>query len=187
MFEVTARSDGLGRCLTQVIPQQGIVWRKCQFPHTVLGDSAWRDYQFATDFTLPVAGKVRFWVRLGKLDGMGAEQNAGYGLEFDEQGRWSLKAAAKLLASGKVPALGSGWHRVSLVARGREIEATLDQQPLAKIVDAQFQAGVIGLGTDWHRASFDNLEIVLLDPTGKPVSAPRPGILSHETPPETAL
>jgi galactosylceramidase len=187
VFEVTARSDGLGRCLTQVIPQQGIVWRKCQFPHTVLGDIAWRDYQFATDFSLPVAGKVRFWVRLGKLDGMGAEQNAGYGLEFDEQGRWSLKAAAKLLASGKVPALGSGWHRVAVVVRGTEIEATLDQQLLAKIVDAQFQAGVIGLGTDWHRASFDNLEVVLLDPTGKPVSAPRPGILSHEASPETAL
>lgn len=163
VFEVTPRAGGRERCLTQVIPEQGIVWRKCNYPHTVLGDIGWKNYRFSADFSLPQAGKAKFWIRLQQLNGMGAESNAGYGLEIDDRGKWSLNARAETMRAGLAGPLGTGWHSISLLARDDSIAVTLDGHELARIVDGRFKAGVIGLGTDWNAASFDNIRIEAVD------------------------
>jgi hypothetical protein len=70
-----------------------------------------------------------------------------------------LKAGAQVLASGQVTALGHNWRSPGLGFRGAEITAVFDQQALAKVKDASCKTGVVGLGTGWNRAFFDNLSI----------------------------
>jgi hypothetical protein len=187
-FEVRRREDDRGQCLSQTIPRQGIVWRKCKFPQTVIGDIAWKDCRLSCDFSLPEKGKVRFWIRLNKLDTMGEESSSGYGLEFDEVGKWRLFARNETLASGQVSLVGTEWHRVTLSAIDDQIEARLGGRVLAKISDSRFLSGVAGLGTDWNKASFDNFDVEVFDARDSANgAAAADNKLSHEAVPEAPL
>lgn len=185
-FEVRPREDGQGNCLTQTIPRQGIVWRKCKFPQTVIGDIDSQDCRLSCDFHLAEKGKVKFWLRLNKLDGMGEESTNGYRLEFDEAGNWCLAARHEILASGSITLSGAQWHRVTLSAQGNQIEARLGEKVLATVSDSRFPSGVAGLGTDWNQASFDNFALEVSDAQPAPTKESG-GKLSHEPAPEAAL
>jgi len=108
---------------------------------------------------LPEQGSLMLW---GRMNRFGWEDRAPFAadqFEVKDDGRWTLKAGAQVLASGQVAPLGHNWHSLGLALRGTEITALFDQRALAKVKDASCQTGVVGLGAGWNRAFFDNLSI----------------------------
>lgn len=88
-----------------------------------------------------------------------------YGVFFvvEASGAWTLALGHRALASGAVAPPGGRWHRLSLEARGSQIEAALDGQRLvAATSDGRFQRGWCGLGTGWHGAEFRDWTMVRL-------------------------
>jgi galactosylceramidase len=157
VFEVTRRPDGRGKCLKQTVTQQGIRWAgRYPQPKTIVGDIGWTDYQLSVDLLLPDAGTVRVW---GRDHGFGAATSAGRLFEVKEDGSWSLKVEQSVLVSGKVKPLGTSWHYVDMAFKRDEITLVFDQQTLAKVNDPSAKAGLVGLGTDFNQAFFDNLRV----------------------------
>ena len=83
-FEV-ARRPGGGNCVTQVVPEEGILWygNKLLKPHTLFGDPGWTDY--AVEAAVQVAGgDVEVGGRYGDRDKL------GYRWVLARDGRWTL-------------------------------------------------------------------------------------------------
>jgi galactosylceramidase len=157
-FEVAARPDGKGRCLTQTVTQQGICWRPYDYPQTIVGDIGWKDYLVSVDFFLPGMGSVKLWGRAQGFD-WGDRPYTGYGIEVDHSGNWTLRAGGKILASGNSSAGGRAWHHLSLSMKGEQLNASLDSSRLAVVKDASIRNGLVALGTGWNQALFGDLSI----------------------------
>jgi len=159
-FEIAPRPDGPGQCLVQTMTRQGITWRGgYSFAQTIVGDIGWSDYRVSVEAMLPEQGSLMLW---GRMNRFGWEDGAPFAadqFEVKDDGRWTLKARAQVLSSGQVAPLGHNWHSLGLAFKGTEITAVFDQQALAKVEDASCRTGVVGLGTGWNRAFFDNLSI----------------------------
>ena len=156
-FEVTRRPDGQGQCLKQMVTQQGIRWSgRYPLPKTIVGDIAWTNYAVSADIMLPGPGTVKVWGR--DHDFMTRSASAGCVIEVNQDGAWSLKVLEKVLASGKLAPLGSTWHKVSLTFRNEQIRLAFDGDALADATDS-VKAGLVGLGTDFNQALFDNVKI----------------------------
>lgn len=140
--------------------RQGITWRGgYSFAQTIVGDIGWSDYRVSVEAMLPEQGSLMLW---GRMNRFGWEDGAPFAadqFEVKDDGRWTLKAGAQVLASGQVAPLGHNWHSLGLAFRGTEITAVFDQQSLATVKDISCKTGVVGLGTGWNRAFFDNLSI----------------------------
>jgi len=157
MFEVAPRSDGTGKCLKQLVTQQGIRWSgRYPLPQTIVGDSGWTNYQLSVDVLLPAKGTASIY---GREHDFMAHSPSGCGLETKDDGAWTLKAQDKILASGKASPPGQSWHNVSLKFDGDEMTAAFDKNELAKVKVDSAQAGMVSLGTDFNEARFDNLKI----------------------------
>ena len=159
-FVVVPRADGKGQCLKQIMPRQGIQWRDYPFPQTIVGDIAWRDYALSVDFMLPGAGTATVWGRFHDLapNNWGVP-NAAYKFEISRDGDWTLKGASSTLASGKAAPLGGSWHTAVMTFVGDRIRLRLDNQVLADVEDPSNHSGLVGLGTGWNEACFDNVRI----------------------------
>ena len=51
-FEIADRPDGQGKCMRQVVPVPTISWAPDWKPYTIIGDSAWTDYEVCADVYL---------------------------------------------------------------------------------------------------------------------------------------
>jgi galactosylceramidase len=161
-FEVAQRPDGKGRCLKQVITQPGIDWIwVTPGVLSIVGDGGWKDYNVSCDARSDGKGKVVLYGRLGQV-GLAQNHNAfpvsAYGLELQDNGAWNLKAGKRSLATGNVAASApNAWRHLELEFKGEQITARIDGQTVAGVTDKTCRAGMVGVGSGWHIAWFDNL------------------------------
>ena len=166
-FEAYACVDRAGRCLEQVITQKPIPWGPLPDPWTLAGNAQWTDYSLRADVHFMGTGAVTLIGRIDSAD-VFSDQKAlypsGYVLQIKSNGDWTLlsseyKKPTLTLAHGRLAAAGAGWRTVELRFKGAQIQALLDGKALASVQDSAHTHGMIGIGTGWNRAQFDNLSV----------------------------
>ena len=157
VFATMSRPDQQGKCLQQVVPQKGIEWRyhKNPFPETVMGDEQWSNYQVSVETQVEQGGFASLFGRIEKVP-QNDDPPQGYWLQVHDNGAWALKASQKVLASGRSPASTRAWRKLALSFSAEKIRVKIDDQVVQEVVDGQFLTGMVGLGSGWHHALFDN-------------------------------
>ncbi|WP_305783245.1 galactosylceramidase [Symbioplanes lichenis] len=153
------------RCLRQVITTEPIKWSRVAAPLTLLGDHRWTDYTVSvrsrTTGTATLLGRV-----VNQLNNVGpGKVNTwqGYHLSLSAAGEWSLTVldpdkSTRVLATGSVPARAD--HRLQLGFAGSTITARIDGARVARVTDATYGRGQVGLGLgSYAPARFDDLTI----------------------------
>ena len=166
-FEVQKCEGRAGQCLEQVITDRPIPWGPLPDPWTMAGNADWTDYTVGADVRIDGTGSAMV---IGRIDSANvfADQQArlpsGYTLRLHNDGIWELLSTryhnpTLTLAQGKTSAAGEEWHRLELVFHGDSIAAKLDGKTLATVHDVSHKNGMIGIGSEWNRAQFDNLSV----------------------------
>jgi hypothetical protein len=158
-FETAKRADGSGLALAQVIAQRGIDWNAhpTPEPYTMLGSSKWRNYEVRCDFSLEQGYAAIFGHIMSSPQS--PDPPAGYWLKIDVAGNWQLKAAGDTLASGRISFDPGKWHSMSLKFADQTLSAAIDGIQVFSSQDHRFPAGMVGLGTGWNQAIFDNFSV----------------------------
>jgi glycosyl hydrolase family 59/glycosyl hydrolase family 59 (putative galactocerebrosidase) len=166
-FEVQPCKARKGRCLEQVITQKPIPWGPLPDPYTLLGSTDWSDYTLSADALLGETGDVTLIGRIDDADVFKDDKApfpAGYVLELKRDGQWELlntkyKAPTAKLAFGKVRIPLGAWHHLELHFKGTSIQALIDGASVANVSDETHRAGMVGLGSGWNAAQFDNFKV----------------------------
>ena len=67
-----------------------------------------------------------------------------------------------VIATGKLPAASDAankWVTLSLAFAGDKITPSVDGKVLKAVTDSKFKAGMVGLGSGWNTAWFDDLSV----------------------------
>ncbi len=166
-FEVWPCTRRRGRCLFQVITRVPIPWGITPDPFTMLGNAQWTDYEVSSDVMLTRPGHGTL---LGRIDSANvfaahhARWPSGYILLVHSTGAWQLLSAGyrhpvTTLASGKVRLQRGAWHRLKLRFAGPEIQAMIDGARVANLTDESHTHGMVGIGSGWNKAEFDNFAV----------------------------
>jgi hypothetical protein len=166
-FEVWPCTRRRGRCLFQVITRMPIPWGITPDPFTMLGNAQWTDYEVSSDVMLTRPGHVTL---LGRIDSANvfaahhARWPSGYVLLVHSTGAWQLLSAGyprlvTTLASGKARLQRGAWHRLKLRFAGPEIQAMIDGARVANLKDESHTHGMVGIGSGWNKAEFDNFAV----------------------------
>lgn len=166
-FEVRKCEGRSGQCLEQLITDRPIPWGPLPDPWTMAGNADWADYKVGADVRIDGTGSAMV---IGRIDSANvfADQQArlpsGYALRLHSDGVWELLSTAyhrptRTLAQGKASIASGEWHNLGLVFQGEKIAANLDGKALATVQDAAHKKGMIGIGSEWNRAQFDNLAV----------------------------
>lgn len=165
-FEVHPCTHRTGRCLEQVITTVPIPWAALPDPWTLAGNEEWTDYRVESDVLLS-GGPVTVMGHIDSADVFAAKKErwpSGYIFRLSPDGTWTLfsvsyKAPIHTLSSGTVKLSTQKWHRVELGFEGSRISVTLDRRKLATVTDTSHTHGMVGFGTGWNQAQFDNLAV----------------------------
>ncbi len=166
-FEVHPCIHRRGRCLEQVITTVPIPWGPLPDPWTLAGNEDWTDYRISSD-VLFSGGPVTVMGRIDSTD-VFAQQKArwpsGYIFRLSPDGHWSLfsakyKMPIHTLASGTTKLNPKKWHLVELTFQGSRIDVSLDHHQVSTVTDTSHTHGMIGVGTGWNRAQFDNIAVL---------------------------
>lgn len=166
-FEVRKCEGRPEQCLEQVITERPIPWGPLPDPWTMAGNADWMNYRVGADVRIESVGSAMV---IGRIDSANvfSDQQArlpsGYTLRLHSDGVWELLSTTYhkptlTLAHGSTPVAAGEWHRLELVFRGETIEADLDGNALATVRDGGHTHGMIGIGSEWNRAQFDNLAV----------------------------
>jgi hypothetical protein len=166
-FEGTACRERSGTCLEQVITEKPTPWGPLPDPFTLSGDANWTDYTVSADALFETASEVSVMGRIDSADVFqdgNARWPSAYVLTLGHSGRWSLlsskyKRAPQTLAAGTVSVGAAPWHTMQLTFHGTEVTATVDGKQLSSVQDRTHKSGMVGIGTDWGKAQFDNLSV----------------------------
>jgi len=152
-----------GLCLKQVVPQQGHNWHYMTGvikPYTVLGDHHWTDYAISADVLIQ-NGDVEIGGRFSD------QNNLNYRFVLDRIGAWQVKNQQQVLASGNIAQFDAArWHRMKLVMRGSHIQAYLDGESLASVVNDWWKSGMAYLASTYDPNCFDNILVDSVPSTG---------------------
>ncbi len=147
---------GHGKCLKQVVPQQGIPWQympKIVKPYTVIGDQKWSDYALAADVRLE-GGDVELGGRFGD------QKRLSYRWILTQNGDWKLNYQEKNLAAGGSKNFHrAAWHVMKVVFHGTSIRGYIDGQLLADVKDSTRSNGMAYLASTYNGNLFDNVNI----------------------------
>jgi galactosylceramidase len=166
-FEAHPCTSRVGQCLQQVIVQQPIPWSPLPDPFTIAGDAGWQDYRVSADIHFLDAGPITL---MGRIDSANVFEDdkallpSGYVLSVEPAGKWTLSSATYkkptlTLASGQLIFDKQAWHTAELVFNGDTITARFDGKSIGGAQDTSHKHGMIGLGSGWQRAEFDNLRV----------------------------
>jgi hypothetical protein len=112
-------------------------------------------------------GYVALFGRVGKVPQSAALPEA-YWVKVADTGYWELGTAQAPLASGRVGFGARLWRRLKLEFRQNTIRVGFDGAWLATVTDSSYGAGMVGLGSGWHGARFDNLTVQPLAALAEP-------------------
>lgn len=161
VFEVHDRKDGNGKCLKQVINQQGIEWETGQNPsvETIIGDTSWVDYEVHADVN--IAENTGSASLLGRVTDVhrGGNYPDGYWFKINSGNNWYLFAGDEKIASGYANFSPFTWHHISIKFRGNSISVFVNNKEVASVNNTKYTHGIAGLGSDFNYIEFDNFEI----------------------------
>jgi hypothetical protein len=164
-FELFKRPDGNGNCLRQVVSQPAQSWAPETNPYTIVGNTAWTDYEVSADVSIETTSG---WASLlGRVDstgtGYGTNPN-GYYMTLSPTGAWNFYAsstgsgAGAALSTGQATLAAGSWHNMKLVFQGSSIKGAIDGTQVLTTTNTKYSKGNVGLGTAAKTtALFDNL------------------------------
>ena len=160
IFEVEKRTDGLGKCIRQIILEKGIEWggHKQFEPYTIIGSTKWKDYKISCDLYIEKCGHVSICGRIGKISMKPVPPN-GYWFKISANGTWEIYAFTDVIASGKADIKADNWYKASLAFNGNKITADIDGHEVCSIMHKKFESGNAGIGSGWNSVFFDNFKI----------------------------
>lgn len=154
----TCKSPNGGICLTQIVPEQGILWYNNWLlkPHTLFGDLNWYNYSIECD-VLIAGGDV-------EIGGRYADRNKlGFRWILTRDGRWQLNWQYTTLASGQIENFKpSDWHHIRLAMNGEQITGFVNNQKLATVSDKSYVKGMAFIASTYDRNLFDNMQVLPL-------------------------
>lgn len=180
-FEIADRPDGQGKCMHQAVPLPAISWAPDWKPYTIIGDSAWTDYEVSADVYLNPDEAAGI---MGRVNDVGSGYGfipKGYYLQLNDKGHCQLvvvrgkkdkkalvgdaeqqaliknskdesEGGEKVLASINLPAISSGkWYNLKLRFKGNEITGFVDGNQVIKIADELYAHGMAGLLAEQYK------------------------------------
>jgi len=151
----TCQSPIGGICLTQIVPEQGILWYNNWLlkPHTLFGDLNWQDYAIEGDVLL-IGGDAEIGGRYAERDKL------GYRWILTGDGRWQLNWQYTTLASGQIEKFKpSDWHHLRLEMKDDQITGLIDGKKLTTISNKSGLKGMAFLASTYDRNLFDNIRV----------------------------
>lgn len=174
-FEIANRPDGKGKCMRQVVQTPAISWAPDWNYYSIIGDSAWTDYDVSAHLYLNPGDAAGI---MGRINDVGSGYGIipkGYYLQLGDDGQCKLvvvkgkvnkkelvgdaeqqafiknskdesEEGEKVLASVKLSGISSGrWYNLKLRFRGNEITCFIDGEQVLKANDALYGYGMAGL------------------------------------------
>ena len=174
-FEIADRPDGKGKCMRQVVPVPTISWAPDWKYYSIIGDSAWNDYEVSADLYLNSGDAAGI---MGRINDVGSGYGIipkGYYLQLGDDGLCKLvvvrgkvdkkkligdaeqqafiknskdegEGGEKVLASVKLSGISSGkWYNLKLRFKGNEIIGFIDDKQVLKANDDLYGHGMAGL------------------------------------------
>jgi galactosylceramidase len=184
VFEIAERPDGTGKCLRQVVGTAANSWAPEWMPYTIIGNSAWTNYQVSADIYFDDGGWAGVMGRVNYVgDGYGCYPK-GYYLALYATGAWALYAAAgntsmgSELASGNVTLTAGQWTNVMLQMNGSTIVGKINNTQVCSVTNTSYSTGMVGLcsgltgtaGQPNNTAMYDNLIINTVNGATPPVT-----------------
>jgi galactosylceramidase len=171
-FEIS--SDGLsGNCLKQLITRdiKPLDWerRASPSPYTLLGDQNWKNYQISADILMePIEeGGYEGYALLGARCNFSPTGNVPaecYNVRIFSDGRWQLRKAALVLASGTLDYFQiNAWYKVQLTVLDYKIIFSFDGKDIITVSDYELPSGHAVIGSGYNKIRFDNLVIEQAD------------------------
>ena len=174
-FELTERPDHKGQCIRQVVGEHTLSWAPEWHHYTILGDSAWIDYEISADVYLNPQDEAAVMGRLSDVGSGYGIWAKGYYLKLDDKGNCTLvlsrgKPDPKeligdaeqqalilartdkevggeyTLASAKIEGINAcQWHSLTLRFVGDELTGFVDGREVVKATSAHYPHGMAGL------------------------------------------
>lgn len=174
-FEIAYRPDGQGKCMRQVVPVPTISWAPDWKPYTIIGDSAWTNYEVSTDIYLNPGDAAGI---MGRINDVGSGYGfipKGYYLQLNDNGNCKLvvvrgkvdkkalvgdaeqqaliknskdtgEGGEKVLASVDLPEISFGkWYNLKLQFKGNELTGFVDGKQVIKVKDTLYRYGMAGV------------------------------------------
>lgn len=174
-FEIADRPDGKGKCVRQAVPVPTISWAPDWKHYSIIGDSAWTDYDVSADVYLNPGDGAGI---MGRINDVGTGYGIipkGYYLQLGDDGQCKLvvvrgkvdkkkpigdaeqqaliknskdesEGGEKVLASTKLPGISSGkWYNLKLRFKGGEIIGFIDGKQVLEAQDALYGHGMAGM------------------------------------------
>ena len=175
VFELTPRPEGQGQCLRQTVGSHTLSWAPEWHHYTILGDSAWRDYEISADVYLNPGDEAGVMGRLCDVGSGYGVWAKGYYLKLDDQGNCTLiltrgkpdpkeligdaEQQALILARKDVEIGGEytlatakaqdfaalQWHNLKLRFLGDQITGYLDGKEILSATSDHYKKGMAGL------------------------------------------
>mgnify|MGYP002432146429 FL=1 len=174
-FELVERPDHRGQCIRQVVGEHTLSWAPEWHHYTILGDSAWTDYEVSADVYLNPLDEVAVMGRLCDVGSGYGIWAKGYYLKLDDKGNCSLviskgKKDQKeligdaeqqamilartdvevggeyVLATAKIEGINAcEWHSLKLRFLGNELIGFVDGKEVLRTVSDCYLHGMAGL------------------------------------------
>lgn len=157
VFETGSAADGRS-CLIQKMPARGISWKNDATPVTLVGDSAWSDYEAACEVFLDFKNHAEIFGRITKVPNE-KKLPEGYSLRVLASGYWQLTASDKTLASGHIDLEAGTWCRLALRMKGDQIAALINGKEVASVSDQTYASGLIAIGCNYEPVKFTGLSV----------------------------
>ena len=174
-FELTERPDHQGQCIRQTVGEHTLSWAPEWHHYTILGDSAWTDYEVSADVWLNPGDEAAVMGRLCDVGSGYGVWAKGYYLKLDDQGRCTLvltrgkpnpkeligdkEQQALILARKDVEVGGEytlaetqvkgihacHWHNLRLRFEGDEVTGYVDGLEVVHAISGHYGRGMAGL------------------------------------------
>lgn len=127
-------------------------------PYTQAGSSTGNNYAVSTDFKIGEKGCARIFGMVSWFESNTAPH--GIELEITHTGNWKLSVNQKTIREGSVKIDPHEWNHFVLECGDLEVRAIVNGDLLTSIpADKNYTKGFFGVGCDWNKVCFDNLQV----------------------------
>lgn len=174
-FELTERPDHSGQCIRQVVGEHTLSWAPEWHHYTILGDSAWTDYEVSADVFLNPQDEAGLMGRICDVGSGYGIWAKGYYLKLDGKGTCTLVLSCGkpdpkeligdaeqqalilarkdveiggeyTLATAQVKGIAAcQWHSMKLSFHGDQIAGYIDGERVVNATSNHYRKGMAGL------------------------------------------
>jgi len=83
----------------------------------------------------------------------------GYWFRITTGSNWTFNAGKTVLAYGNSEFQPFRWYNLAMAFKGDKITVLLDNNVIVTIKDTRYTHGLAGIGSDFNKVEFDDLEI----------------------------